>query len=204
VAAPCGVKARVTGVADEALSIADVTALESDYVDRGQPSLLAPRSALVERWELGCRDRETALRLAFLDWYSCSEPDFLTGMPELSASDASFFGECSEHLLVSYYDDEVGFVLGWMMKSFPYCCGAGPVSDWLSRGESLGQNMRLPAEGRIRPSSRVAVLTGTTSPTSPRSPIRSAPGEGSGGPNIRSCAVRARICRCQGASRGGV
>ncbi len=123
-------------MAEHLLSIADVTVLEADYLERGRPSLLAPRNALVERWRQGHRDRETALRLAFLDWYSCSEPDFLTGMPELEAKD-SFFDETSEHLLESQEDDEVGFVFGWMMTRFPYCCGEAPQSSWLARGQAL-------------------------------------------------------------------
>lgn len=144
-------------MAERALSIADVTVLEADYVERGQPSLLAPRSALVERWRQGHRDRETALRLAFLDWYSCSEPDFLTGMPELIEGQDSFFDEASEHLLAAYQDDEVGFVFGWMMTRFPYCCGKAPESSWLARGKDLWSTYAVPAK---RPAPSVFVGRG--------------------------------------------
>jgi hypothetical protein len=137
-------------VAEQVPSIADVTAMESDYVEQRHGSLLPARTAFVERWRLGSRDRETALRLAFLDWYSCSEPDFLTGMPELP-SGASFFTECSEYLLTSHHDDEVGFVLGWMMKSFPYCCGTLPYPHWLARGQQLWSEHSR-AERRPKPS----------------------------------------------------
>lgn len=137
-------------MAECTLSIADVTVLEADYVERGEPSLLAPRNALVVRWRHGHRDRETALRLAFLDWYSCSEPDFLTGMPELGGED-SFFDEASEHLLSSQEDDEVGFVFGWMMTRFPYCCGKAPQSSWSARGRALW-SAYAPPDRRPKPS----------------------------------------------------
>jgi hypothetical protein len=124
-------------VSETVLSLVEVTALEAAYVEQGRPALLAPRSALAKRWEHGHRDRETALRLVFLDWYSCSEPDFLTGMPEIGATEASLFPECSEHLLALHGDNEVGFALGWMMRSFPYCCGSMADSDAAARGERL-------------------------------------------------------------------
>lgn len=126
---------------DDLPSLDDVTALEAQYTAEGQPALGHARAALVRRWEAGARDRETALRLAFLDWYSCSEPAFLTGLPELEgrqASDDNHFGVATEHLLASNPNDrEVLFVVGLMLKSFPWCAGGADVADAENRGQSL-------------------------------------------------------------------
>jgi hypothetical protein len=72
-------------------------------------------------------------------------------MPALLQSDASFFAECSEYLLASHDDDEVGFVLGWMLRSFPYCCGTLPDSHGLARGRQLWSEHSTP-EHRPKPS----------------------------------------------------
>jgi hypothetical protein len=68
-------------------------------------------------------------------------------MPWLGADDHSFFEECSDFLLASHHDDEVGFVLGWMMEQFPYCCGDRPEAEWQARGKRLWSEHA--ASGRV-------------------------------------------------------
>jgi hypothetical protein len=63
----------------ELSTIDEINALEQLYVDQKGPLLGPAHEALAARWDGGQRDRETLLRLAFLEWYSCSEPGFLTG-----------------------------------------------------------------------------------------------------------------------------
>jgi hypothetical protein len=122
---------------DDLPSLDDVSALEAAYAVEGRPALGPARAALVRRWAAGARDRETALRLAFLDWYSCSEPSFLTGLPDLTPDD-SYFVAAAEHLLAGNTDDrEVLFVVGQMLKSFPWCAGRTGVADAERRGRSL-------------------------------------------------------------------
>lgn len=95
----------------------------------------ASREALLARW-YSLPDKGTALRLAFLEWWSCSEPSFLTGLPDYDDG-ASLFPELAAYLTSpSEIDGTVRFVLGWMSKSFPWCCGCGPT-PWEAAGEKL-------------------------------------------------------------------
>lgn len=99
-------------------------------------ALSASREALLSRWLSLPHDKETALRLAFLEWWSCSEPGFLTGLPEYR-QDTSLFPELVSYLTsASEIDATVRFVVGWMSKSFPWCCGCGP-DPWESVGAQL-------------------------------------------------------------------
>lgn len=115
--------------------------MEAAYAEDGQPALGPARSALVRRWRGGAIDRETALRLAFLDWLSCSEPEFLTGLPDvysLEPDDISYFPAASQWLLSEHPDDpEVLFCLGLMLTSFPECVGASSMIEAERQGESL-------------------------------------------------------------------
>ncbi|MFJ4026724.1 hypothetical protein ACIPWF_06150 [Paenarthrobacter sp. NPDC089989] len=98
-------------------------------------ALSASREALLARW-YSLPDKGTALRLAFLEWWSCVEPSFLTGLPDYDDS-ASLFPELAAFLTSpSEIDSTVRFVLGWMSKSFPWCCGCGPT-PWEAVGEKL-------------------------------------------------------------------
>ncbi|WP_313547023.1 hypothetical protein [Leifsonia aquatica] len=115
---------------NQPLSLIDAIALER----RG--ALAASREALVERWNIAPHDKETALRLAFIEWWSCSEPDFLTGLPAYDDS-TSLFPELFAYLSSpSVIDARVRFVLGWMTKEFPWCCGCGPAR-WEPVGNAL-------------------------------------------------------------------
>lgn len=97
-------------------------------------ALSASREALLDRWHSLPPDKGTALRLAFIEWCSCSEPDFLTGLPDY---DTSLFPELAAYLTSpSEIDTTVRFVLGWMSKTFPWCCGCGPTPC-----ESVGKKL---------------------------------------------------------------
>ncbi|MGP0223695.1 hypothetical protein [Paenarthrobacter sp. NCHU4564] len=99
-------------------------------------ALSASCEALIARWHSLPPDKGTALRLAFLEWWSCSEPGFLTGLPEYDYS-TSLFPELAAYLTSpAEIDTTVRFVLGWMSKSFPWCCGCGPT-PWEAVGEKL-------------------------------------------------------------------
>ena len=99
-------------------------------------ALSASRNALVDRWRFLPPDKGTALRLAFIEWWSCSEPEFLTGLPDYD-EDNSLYPELIAFLSSdSEIDTTVRFVLGWMSKSFPWCCGCGPT-PWESVGQRL-------------------------------------------------------------------
>ncbi|MFD0484990.1 hypothetical protein ACFQ46_20550 [Kineococcus sp. GCM10028916] len=119
-------------------TLEEITALEARYTAGASKTLAPARAQLAGRWRAGERDRETALRLAFLDWYSCSEPQFLTGLSDLSSSQAveeGFFLPTCEHLLAAHPGDvEVLFALGWMLTSHPWCAGGASTSDVEARG----------------------------------------------------------------------
>lgn len=133
------------------LTIAEITALEQSYVVGEGPVLGPARDALANRWDSGLRDRETALRLAFMEWYSCSEPEFLTGLHD-NYNDAdrgrqTYFPEIFAYVSSSAHaDDEVRFVFGWMAKAFPWCCG-DTLGDWERDGNSLWDQWRHSGSG---------------------------------------------------------
>jgi len=115
-------------MADSVPTLDEITALEEPG------DLLASRRALDARWDAGHRDVETVRRRAFLYWWSCAEPEFLTGLPE--DSDTSPFAEMRDLLMnQSAIDPETRFTLGWMMSSFAWCCG--PEPDLEERGRML-------------------------------------------------------------------
>ncbi len=69
------------------LSIEEISKIENEYRGmHGKPSLGRAYQALNERWNEGAHDRETALRLLFLTWYSTSEPQELTGIGDVEIS----------------------------------------------------------------------------------------------------------------------
>jgi hypothetical protein len=81
-------------------------------------------------------DRDIALQLAFYEWWSCREPSFLTGLPEL-APEESKFPEAYAYLISEHVDDPlVKFVIGWMMSDAAYCCGQS-VDGWPMSGAQL-------------------------------------------------------------------
>lgn len=144
-------------ISEDLPTLGEITAMERAYTEDGQPALGPARAALVRRWRGGVHDRETALRLAFLDWFACSEPDFLTGLPDVYSvepSDTSYFPAASQWLIAEYPDDpEVLFCLGLMFSSFPECVGVPPM-------EAEREGELLLARFWIRPELDADVFTG--------------------------------------------
>ena len=117
-------------------SLQEITAIENKYCsENGETSLGVAYDALEERWLSGSKDKETALRLMFLIWYSCSEPEFLTGLNGESVK-LNLFSEAFETLGgLDTNDNEVCFTVGLMAQLFPYCIGN--EEHWLSIGNLL-------------------------------------------------------------------
>lgn len=132
------------------MDLDSITALEQLYVEAGDPSLGKAYDALLERFDGGQRDRETCLRLMFLAWYSCSEPEFLTGLPysDPEGQHGRVFRATFEQLGArSSKDPEVIFTASLMTSMFPYCCG--PEPEWSAIGEELKARLAaLPVASR--------------------------------------------------------
>ncbi len=79
-----------------------VAEVERLYTEGGQPSLGEAFRILRQQWLSGSRERDIALHLFFLAWYSFIEPPYLTGLTDLGDPAAvfrdiyEFFGERSE------------------------------------------------------------------------------------------------------------
>ncbi len=132
----------------EVPTLPEVLSLEAPYVENGLPVLGASLRALKQRWGGGHDDRETALRLIFLLWFACREPDELTGLPEPGAEDPLLFEQLFERLGgLNATDPEAQFVLWWMAYDAPYCCG--PESEWSSRSGILQENLRAAGGARV-------------------------------------------------------
>jgi hypothetical protein len=139
------------------MDLDDITELEQRYNGAGERTLGQAYEALLERFEHGSGDREICLRLMFLAWYSCSEPSFLTGLPEddpgclmpgvFRAAFEELGGELSD-------DPELLFTAGLMASMFPYCCG--PEHEWSAIGTALKKrHAALPAAARMAESAFV-------------------------------------------------
>lgn len=71
----------------------------------------------------GVRTREAALRLLFLAWYSCSEPQYLSGLDEVAVPNGlveELFGFISGE---ETQDTEALFVVAVMAEVAPWCLG---------------------------------------------------------------------------------
>lgn len=112
---------------------AEITIIETRYTESGGRSLGQAFDGWLERWSCGERDRETALHLLFLAWYSCSEPTFLTGLPnDLRVSD--LFQEVFDALGGEQsHDAEFLYVAGLMADLFPWCVGS--ELEWKARAQ---------------------------------------------------------------------
>ena len=102
------------------LSLAEITEVERAY-KYGVPSLGSAAEELLHRWRNNLKDEETFVRLVFLRWYSCSEPDWLTGLnkeiPLIENIIAEFGGENS-------LAAETLFILGVLGgNTFAFCFG---------------------------------------------------------------------------------
>ncbi len=130
------------------MEIPDITEIESQYCgSRGKPVL---GNALVElraRWEAGHRDRETCLRPLFLAWYTCSEPTWLTGLPEQGGM-MVVFQSVFAHLNDAFPDDpEFLFVAGYMAALWPWCCGE--EAKWETTGRNCLKKFQATGEGLL-------------------------------------------------------
>ncbi|WP_237068204.1 hypothetical protein [Microbulbifer guangxiensis] len=112
-------------------SLAEIGVLEAAY-ETGATSLGTAKAALKARWSANLRDNETFIRLLFLSWYSCSEPNWLTG---LEPSEENEF----DNLVTEggVLESESKFILGVLSNSFPYCCGE--EGKWEQRSRVLFQ-----------------------------------------------------------------
>ena len=117
-------------------TLEEITDIENQYCGQtGNPSLGQAFTQLNERWHSDEKDKETALRLLFLVWYSCSEPNYLTGLPDLDNA-PELFSELFESLGGKNTNDpEVCFVTSLMAELFPYCIG--DEKTWLSTSREL-------------------------------------------------------------------
>lgn len=123
------------------MNLEEITALESGYVRDGQPTLGLAYEQLRLRWDSAVRDRETSFRLLFLSWYTCSEPTWLTGLPN-GVDTRSLFRQIAAHLLESDpRDPEFLFVAGYMAYVLPYCCGDD--DEWAEWGSNRLEGYRL-------------------------------------------------------------
>jgi hypothetical protein len=128
-----------------------ITEVENRYSGQGgEPSLGQAFAMLQERWASGARDRETALRLAFLAWYSCSEPTWLTGLPDDQNTSTVFLDAFATLGGAQSSDVEVCFAVGLMAELFPYCIG--DEAYWLSVGNMLRARARALAPRGLQPS----------------------------------------------------
>lgn len=121
-----------SSVTQNVKSIPEIIALEKSE------DLSLSEAALVHRWEAGYRDEETALRLAFIEWWACCEPRFLTGLEngaEITSKKGTHFDDCFDLLLPSA-SPRILFVIGWMSTMFPWCCRR-ETRDWAAIGKDL-------------------------------------------------------------------
>ena len=113
------------------LSLAEITEIERAY-KHGVPSLGSAAEELLHRWRNNLKDEETCVRLVFFRWYSCSEPDRLTGLnkeiPSVENIITEFGGENS-------LAAETLFILGVLgSNTFAFCFGEESVWREKCRG----------------------------------------------------------------------
>ena len=75
-----------------------------------------------DAWSAGERTRELALNLAFLTWYSCAEPQELSGLVGVVPS-RDLPREIFDYLGGAAADDEVLFVFAVMAEVAAFCLG---------------------------------------------------------------------------------
>jgi hypothetical protein len=87
----------------------------------GKPTLGRAYELLMARWNGGMRDRETALRLLFLSWYTVAEPTGMTGLESVSV-DMNLTREFLEAAKLDddEEDDELWFAVIAMTDVAPY------------------------------------------------------------------------------------
>ncbi|NHZ96536.1 hypothetical protein [Massilia sp. CCM 8734] len=122
-------------------TIAFINEVEDCYaMPGGSRSLGTALQMLQTRWAANCRDRETALRLAFLAWYTEAEPTFLTGLPENQTMIPVFEAAAAALGGADCIDPEACCVIGMMAELCPYFCG--DEQYWLTTGKLLSARAR--------------------------------------------------------------
>ena len=128
------------------VSLEQIGAVEDEYRGRqGKPSLGHAYSLLLSRWNEGARDRETALRLMFLSWYSVAEPASLTGLPGDSDTRSILLQTFESLGGKDSIDPEFCFVAGYMASLFAWIFGN--EAQWIATGNSMLARAR-----RLKPS----------------------------------------------------
>jgi hypothetical protein len=118
-------------------SIAEIDILERAH-SLGAKTLGDAAAALQVRWHAGMRDNETFIRLAFLSWYSRSEPTWYNGLPDSLPDVDELIDELGG---LSSVSAESKFVLAALATGFPWCLGE--QKRW------SGLAIQLPEEARI-------------------------------------------------------
>jgi len=120
-------------------SLEAITEIEDRYSHpQSQPSLGDAFAMLQARWAAGARDRETCLRLAFLAWYSCAEPNGYTGLPQDQEVTSVTFARALAALGGEHSCDlEACYTLGLMAKMFPWAISVKDEANWRQIGEKL-------------------------------------------------------------------
>ncbi len=108
-----------------------------DVGDHEKPTLAAAYEVLRDAWRSGDRDRELALHLMFLCWYTLIEPPHLTGRDERrvpSAELGTIFNEVHNYMLpTSQKDPEFFYVVGLMSHLSPWLLGDN--DQWEARSQ---------------------------------------------------------------------
>jgi hypothetical protein len=132
------------------LDVRDITAIENRYVECHEPSLEEAREALEARLHAGARDRETLLRLLFLEWYSIADDGFYTGLECDWPIETRFVARFEELGGMDSSDPELIYVVGVMANAFPYYIG--DEKKWEEIGSTLlSRYAALPPEHQLRP-----------------------------------------------------
>ena len=116
------------------MELSEIAKIEEQYGGaHGKPVLGEAFQRLKARWDTGQRDRETCLRLLFLTWYCCSEPNEFTGLPG-NVNTAGLFPSIFALLNDMTPDDpEFLFVVGYMASLWSWCCGES--REWEQTGK---------------------------------------------------------------------
>jgi hypothetical protein len=119
--------------------MARINEIESQYVLARKPVLQESYHVLLQRWDDGKRDRETTLRLLFLNWLTFAEANFLTGLQVTNAS---------PYLLLDLFealggedtnDEEVWFVMSVMIDIAE--TWFGDEKYWVGVGEKFKRSL---------------------------------------------------------------
>lgn len=118
-------------------SIAEIDILERAH-SLGAKTLGDASDSLLARWHSGLRDNETFIRLAFLCWYSRSEPTLYNGLPDTLPAVDELIDELGG---ISSVSAESKFVLAALATGFPWCLGE--EKRWTYLANQLPEEVRI-------------------------------------------------------------